>query len=130
MNYKFQPTLPARGATGSTTTALATTSYFNPRSPHGERRARTPGVRRSRKISTHAPRTGSDTLARDEVIDCFAFQPTLPARGATDERGGGMAKRGISTHAPRTGSDRGHPTLHGVSGHFNPRSPHGERLLP
>ena len=35
------------------------------------------------QISIHAPRTGSDTLARDEVIDCFA----------------------ISIHAPRTGSD-------------------------
>ena len=35
----------------------------------------------------------------------------------------------ISIHAPRTGSDRPHVYRKGVGGsHFNPRSPHGERL--
>ena len=35
----------------------------------------------------------------------------------------------ISIHAPRTGSDRSTRRLLISSSHFNPRSPHGERLL-
>ena len=35
-------------------------TYFNPRSPHGERRQPTRTAASGRPISTHAPRTGSD----------------------------------------------------------------------
>ena len=56
-------------------------------------------------ISTHAPRTGSDDKAKTVFSPENLFQPTLPARGATSGRG------------------RGDPP----AGHFNPRSPHGER---
>ena len=80
--WLFQPTLPARGATparlpknvsrlisthaprtgsdGRTASTRRTPSYFNPRSPHGERPP-------SPRCRTWASR----------------FQPTLPARGAT-----------------------------------------------
>ena len=81
--------------------------YFNPRSPHGERRA----VRKVKilkvRISIHAPRTGSDG-------SYFQIPHTM----------------GISIHAPRTGSD-GFTTLM-LCGcvNFNPRSPHGERRRP
>ena len=80
------------------------------------------------RISTHAPRTGSDPRGGDERGGGMAFQPTLPARGATLTDAGKGRKRphfnprsphgerprvrllmdagsGISTHAPRTGSD-------------------------
>ena len=56
-------------------------------------------------ISTHAPRTGSDsrgTFTRDFFNK---FQPTLPARGATVKRSVIVSLQAISTHAPRTGSD-------------------------
>ena len=56
----FQPTLPMRGATRSPCTLGSPRSYFNPRSPCGERQA----LFRSR--SPPQP-----------------FQPTLPMRGAT-----------------------------------------------
>ena len=56
----FQPTLPARGAT---------IEYFALYLPH--------------KISTHAPRTGSDTAYARQELEEMIFQPTLPARGAT-----------------------------------------------
>ena len=145
--------------------------YFNPRSPHGERHKFKSPNANYHIISTHAPRTGSDPLGYGEGVNQL-FQPTLPARGATpipayiedavpeisthaprtgsDEariayqngiristhapRTGSDAMHGktaeevaISTHAPRTGSDRN--TLHTIltQGHFNPRSPHGER---
>ena len=57
-----------------------------------------------KKISIHAPRTGSDRLGQ-----CATIRPL------------------ISIHAPRTGSDSIPLVLHVSSRHFNPRSPHGER---
>ena len=102
---RFQPTLPARGATWDDISE-AYDAY----------------------ISTHAPRTGSDALTICPVCNAVIFQPTLPARGATIHFGtpvhphshfnprsphgerpmhdGGCGDYvGISTHAPRTGSD-------------------------
>ncbi len=102
---QFQPTLPARGATRMLNNQIARTFDFNPRSPHGERRAHS---------SAQQQGTG-------------VFQPTLPARGATRvARKADVAVR-ISTHAPRTGSDDGRGGSRGGQGYFNPRSPHGER---
>ena len=127
MEAIFQPTLPARGATkikppayydtpisthaprtGSDGTAAAAATgghYFNPRSPHGERPI-SPASRRS---------------------DLCAFQPTLPARGATLFFCGFSARKRISTHAPRTGSDGIKHSKEEETINFNPRSPHGER---
>ena len=123
---KFQPTLPARGATKSGNvskeyvdisthaprtgsdaereTSVATDVDFNPRSPHGERRAV--------KYLLKAPER---------------FQPTLPARGATISIFSFVASTIISTHAPRTGSDINRWKYETDASDFNPRSPHGER---
>ena len=57
---KFQSTLPARGATAGVGQSSRRSCDFNPRSPHGERRARTPALAPCEQISIHAPRTGSD----------------------------------------------------------------------
>ena len=127
--------------------------YFNPRSPHGERRDAA-GERKERTgISTHAPRTGSDVLGgvaealmedfnprsphgerRNDDVICrqhLKFQPTLPARGATAQAYYDSLDAAISTHAPRTGSDSAtmHKSSRGAQ-NFNPRSPHGERPRP
>ena len=79
-------------------------------------------------VSTHAPRAGSDTLDMTVSSETTVFQPTPPARGATDlpRRAGPLRKRFnprpprgerlgvnverhrqdlVSTHAPRAGSD-------------------------
>ena len=79
--------------------------YFNPRSPHGERRGGMTDDGQRGAISTHAPRTGSD-------LTPYVCGP----------------RELISTHAPRTGSD-GLLHLHTLKSNqnFNPRSPHGER---
>ena len=106
--HGFQSTLPARGATSSTFADLLGSAHFNPRSPHGERRAGESRLRRADSISIHAPRTGSDRSGAGRTA------VHLP----------------ISIHAPRTGSDRESPA-HGAGLHyFNPRSPHGERHAP
>ena len=65
--------------------------YFNPRSPHGERRR----ARLNPRLSS-------------------PFQSTLPARGATSLGQIGAQGGEISIHAPRTGSDEhGHKTADG-----------------
>ena len=128
--FIFQPTLPARGATASTS-----------------RRSAPPG------ISTHAPREGSDLRQSRHAGQQRQFQPTLPARGATARVCAGVVRQGhfnprsprgerrkvydprnesdsISTRAPREGSDLlfSFPRRH--LGNFNPRSPRGERPAP
>ena len=125
---KFQSTLPARGATsprgvpgslqrisihaprtGSDKRRNTPRFYpndFNPRSPHGER---------------HKPGGGAATTR--------IFQSTLPARGATRWFLHHFREVTISIHAPRTGSDPATFSGTGTGSHFNPRSPHGERLI-
>ena len=123
----FQSTLPARGATQHLMNSKHSSTHFNPRSPHGERRRWRDGNVSARRISIHAPRTGSDTVAgcclcRWKYFNprsphgerpspmrwkpCpRAFQSTLPARGATGAFQMSDALSMISIHAPRTGSD-------------------------
>ena len=57
------------------------------------------------RISTHAPRTGSDGTHCPTLTGDHEFQPTLPARGATWQGPNRVLTLDISTHAPRTGSD-------------------------
>ena len=100
----FQPTLPARGATGIIV-LLSTAHLFQPTLP--ARGATCPAVLRGVRPN--------------------AFQPTLPARGATLLNLWRCLRYPISTHAPRTGSDNIGVTTTQEMLDFNPRSPHGER---
>ena len=103
----FQSTLPARGATDVLATYWETLkiSIHAPRTGSDERKG---GILQHFLISIHAPRTGSDGKRQRERLAECTFQSTLPARGATRPRGVGER----------------------VRPHFNPRSPHGERLAP
>ena len=58
-----------------------------------------------RRISIHAPRTGSDKSEQKDIPLVRRFQSTLPARGATIRRLLLICNVNISIHAPRTGSD-------------------------
>ena len=101
---QFQPTLPARGATRTTTRLKRWSNDFNPRSPHGERREVSKRLCGHDYFNPRSPH-GERHIMTNSSMDSSSFQPTLPARGAT-------AKDGKS---PRRDGD------------FNPRSPHGER---
>ena len=161
--------------TGSDTIAIARYDG-NGISTHAPRTGSDTPVRRVlpvRPISTHAPRTGSDACEQRrqarvadfnprsphgerQINGCrlpqpAAFQPTLPARGATNvlsfvdslfnisthapRTGSDLLfvpfhqRKRISTHAPRTGSDFRLPLSLPAGHHFNPRSPHGERQM-
>ena len=126
---KISTHAPRTGSDGSTTTALATTFYFNPRSPHGERRkpvdqeflnllfqptlpargATRPGTADDRPLTLFQPtlpaRGATPSALFGYEIEA-KFQPTLPARGATTPGKERNTMTHISTHAPRTGSDR------------------------
>ena len=97
---------PRTGSDDNACDSKRTADHFNPRSPHGERRSAASATR------------------------CMSrFQPTLPARGATTLMDGLLPEQLISTHAPRTGSDTNSRSRSPRTQNFNPRSPHGERLI-
>ena len=77
---------------------------FNPRSPHGERRACRQGRAVPSPISIHAPRTGSDPNVEKDLHRQRHFNPRSP-----------HGERPISLICQTPSPD------------FNPRSPHGER---
>ena len=102
-------------------------------------------------ISTHAPRTGSDRRSGVPAGFYPAFQPTLPARGATRFHARLVAQpafqptlpargaTGFANHSgcsnifqptlPARGATENREATRNGSWHFNPRSPHGERPL-
>ena len=123
----FQPTLPARGATSAGAGMCWTCDDFNPRSPHGERPDAPAASSAGRCISTHAPRTGSDSGAH--ACGFFRQISTHAPRTGSDVMAEDFSHMTdeISTHAPRTGSDEDETRHAATSGNFNPRSPHGER---
>ena len=81
---RFQPTLPARGATTHSRKQVAR-ELFQPTLPARGATAATCTASQASRISTHAPRTGSDAEYCISDADTWRFQPTLPARGATNK---------------------------------------------
>ena len=105
---QFQPTLPARGATGIAFGKVAETAF-----------------------QPTLPARGATSWIRCCPTGCLRFQPTLPARGATLTRS--ARSRDDCNFNPRSphGERRSSRLqFHGLGSHFNPRSPHGERLVP
>ena len=100
--------------------------YFNPRSLHGERRYRS-NLRAStiyfNPRSLHGERPYNMVFPN---LHC-QFQSTLPARGATLLVCEVFLPLYISIHAPCTGSDPPPCPPTTATAHFNPRSLHGER---
>ena len=83
VDKRFQSTLPVWGATRYAKIITGGATYFNPRSPCGERPVK----------SSYCPR-------------CYAFQSTLPVWGATLYHIVDTKSSDISIHAPRVGSDK------------------------
>ena len=100
---------------------------FNPRSPHGERHVRTALPGTSHDFNPRSPHGERPPFAAINP-PTIGFQSTLPARGATRRNARAQVVPDISIHAPRTGSDEEGRRCACSYCHFNPRSPHGERL--
>ena len=145
----FQSTLPARGATRFSPFARARRSYFNPRSPHGERRAlrlrmqpdghfnpRSPHGERPNApkfgkhrqlISIHAPRTGSDTIPLFSAFVQRHFNPRSPHGERRPDKEGQERKQQFQSTLPARGATHRFAAPPAYRRYFNPRSPHGER---
>ena len=111
-----------------TAASLMFAVYFNPRSPHGERRYRCV-VAKGCQISIHAPRTGSDPWFVPTVDSAVEISIHAPRTGSDSMTAEEAARLAISIHAPRTGSDIQQQRGRSLHQHFNPRSPHGERRM-
>ena len=80
--FTFQSTLPARGATLPQCATPFLATYFNPRSPHGERRFGRIARKRGRYFNPRSPH-GERPVSSWTWSRLAEFQSTLPARGAT-----------------------------------------------
>ena len=146
----FQSTLPARGATPSSSGVQPSADHFNPRSPHGERPLRLALLLLRKDFNPRSPHGERRPRSRSQADGHYYFNPRSPhgerrewvldydeiniisihaPRTGSDRarRQGQRVHKAISIHAPRTGSDKKHPPKLMLFPHFNPRSPHGER---
>ena len=80
-------------------------SYFNPRSPCGERRYNPQIMPASRNFNPRSPCGERHMALIHQTRQCI-FQSTLPMRGATDMGLPSNQYLQISIHAPHAGSDR------------------------
>ena len=126
---------------------------FNPRAPRGARHhQRCAGDDVRNRISIHAPLAGRDAAKSRAMPFADVFQSTRTSRGATGKPRRGGPWLGISIHALLTGRDNPRDSLGVRQGkfqsthpcgarpagqrvtrlavcHFNPRAPHGARLV-
>ena len=105
-------------------------SYFNPRSPCGERlQPLGPKIHQILNFNPRSP-CGERRISLKVSKRNQRFQSTLPVWGATAFMIPDSSRKGkISIHAPRVGSDGQRVQATGSHNRdFNPRSPCGERL--
>ena len=116
--------------TGSDTTPRmrsTTTRHFNPRSPHGERRAAS-SVREVRPLfQSTLPARGATSLRFTTSSHTIKFQSTLPARGATEATSKYRIQWAFQSTLPARGATLECAAVAYREKDFNPRSPHGER---
>ena len=95
---------------------------------------------RGETVSTYLPNTSAlfqstlptrgETRPRPRPPRATPFQSTLPTRGETLSPGCSQRHSQISIHSPHTGRDPSRRCTGHSQTHFNPLSPHGERLAP
>ena len=127
LHHRFQSTLPARGATfaaafqpragnisihaprtGSdrgTAAVRRRLIYFNPRSPHGERRRGRFCCQHSRYFNPRSPHGERRQYLQSVLRRMPHFNPRSPHGERRVPPRVAAAGSGISIHAPRTGSD-------------------------
>ena len=123
----FQSTLPSQGATVHN---LGYEFMFVFQSTLPSQGATSYRVRRKNntRISIHAPLTGSDYICGQHGYT-WIISIHAPLTGSDAGSDASVVQWEISIHAPHTGSDRRHTATSTSYRHFNPRSPHRERLM-
>ncbi len=122
----FQSTLPARGATSASRCPSAARSFQSTLPARGATRT-CKMSENLKRISIHAPRTGSDRSAPKADAQSVQISIHAPRTGSDWMVNFIRHNLCISIHAPRTGSDATIKHYQWIARHFNPRSPHGER---
>ena len=126
---EFQSTLPARGATKLTFAGRKRKTIFQSTPPARGATGAFISMILTNIFQSTLPARGATEQPQGDDRDERQFQSTLPARGATVLSGHVAPLDLISIHAPRTGSDRTRRANITTFSDFNPRSPHGERLV-
>ena len=104
-------------------------SYFNPRSPCGERHTKAGLSQRFTRISIHAPRAGSDPTSKKSLGVILYFNPRSPCGERRRATRWQRSTARFQSTLPVRGATRIWTVCHRcVSADFNPRSPCGERL--
>ena len=102
---------PRMGRDGSRPGRPSGRPYFNPLSPHGERREWNQAAYADQKISIHSPRMGRDTLTINLPAGNYHFNPLSP-HGERQAPAGAVPDHPlISIHSPRMGRDLTIPIL-------------------
>ena len=101
--------------------------YFNPRPPHGERRVCCTQKSTSITFQPTLPARGATRASSFRFAVGQEFQPTLPARGATYSCFSFCVIPAFQPTLPARGATPTSGTIFPPAMHFNPRSPHGER---
>ena len=104
MGPVFQSTLPGWGATRRLPDASRPATYFNPRSPDGERPSCARGCRASWYFNPRSP-DGERRVTLSRVIGVSNFNPRSPDGERPEAHRRERHLRRISIHAPRMGSD-------------------------
>ena len=102
--------------------------HFNPLSPHGERQCRRRKLRRRRNFNPLSPH-GERRSAAAQIPVSNKFQSTLPAWGETACSSGSSAYLSqFQSTLPAWGETTSTVRMMCTGCYFNPLSPHGERL--
>ena len=102
----FQSTLPARGATATSSPTRPISTHFNPRSPHGERRGLLLCLLQfPLNFNPRSPHGERQNGCENHLRDTTNFNPRSPHGERRGCRRSALRNQSISIHAPRTGSD-------------------------
>ena len=123
----FQLTPSARRATAAGGFQPRHEKDFNPRPPRGGRRGDRERGALQRQISINALRKEGDLMVSERPSLWWQFQSTPSARRATIAKIREQDTDSISIHALREEGDAASAMTPLHTGHFNPRSPWGER---
>ena len=130
MIYKFQSTLPARGATDFLRSHHAEPKDFNPRSPHGERLHADNSWACAGDFNPRSPHGERRPCAAHQAAYQHDFNPRSPHGERHDivlsDFGNNLDFNPRSPHGERR---KGSRWSRRALRHFNPRSPHGERQV-
>ena len=124
----FQSTLPGWGATLTRIFRHSTSTYFNPRSPDGERRVAIPcWMYYGTEFQSTLPGWGATRDTPKSGRLPYNFNPRSPDGERLYVLPRPLPCEHISIHAPRMGSDHLYCEVMMMTADFNPRSPDGER---